>query len=410
MWRWNSKSKILGKWAIILILLSATLVGFIARMSVSVALPSITQEFNWSSVQQGRLGGILLGIFLISYGFSNVFLSPWIDTLGAKVMLSAASLVTAISLLFAGAFGHIYYLFLFSRILLGLAQGVVFPSASKVTAQWFPMKKRAQANSVFLSGGPLGSFLSPLILTPLITSTSWEIAFYFVGILNFLVVLPILFLLDENKNQATKNPKNDKFTINHSIRELLAKKQFQVILVTFTVTLVIWWGLSLWLPTYLVDVKGFDLSEMKYGASFTYLGAALGMYAASWMSDVTGGRKTVIVSSLTLTTVLILSLTVLDIQSKTVGLLLLFTIFFVSTMPSPVFFTILQTKVPNSLIGSASGVMNGVGNGVGVIGPLSVGFVVSLTGSYNWGLILLGLIALTGGLLFKWLYHEEDIS
>ncbi|MEM2979506.1 MAG: hypothetical protein QW083_03670, partial [Methanomassiliicoccales archaeon] len=44
-----------------LMLFLATLVGYIARANVSVALPFVAEEYHWDSEKLGELGGVLLG-------------------------------------------------------------------------------------------------------------------------------------------------------------------------------------------------------------------------------------------------------------------------------------------------------------------------------------------------------------
>ena len=64
---------------IALILFLTTLAAYIARVNLSVALPFISSDYGWTSAEKGLYGGLLLGIFLVGYGVSNVILSPLID-------------------------------------------------------------------------------------------------------------------------------------------------------------------------------------------------------------------------------------------------------------------------------------------------------------------------------------------
>lgn len=402
------------KWLILGILFVSTLMGYVARMSVSVALKFISSDFGWSASQEGSLGGILLGIFLVSYGFSNVLLSPYIDKLGPKKALTFAISAWSLSVIFGAFFGNIYWMFLFSRVLLGLGQGVLFPTASKVTAGWFKEEERARANSIFLSGGPFGSMLSPLILTPIIVKTSWEITFYLFALLSLSIIIPVILFIKTSPKGVNQKQNEETEKVELNIREdmkvLLKNRQFQIILIGFISMISVWWGIGLWLPTYLVEAQGLSISEMTFGASIPYLASALGMFSASWISDRTGERKKIIVIALISTTAVILSLTMLDIQSKIIAIFLLSLIFFLGQMSPPIFFALIQTRISEEILGSATGIMNGIGNGIGVIGPVSIGFIVAFTGSYNLGLIFLGSISLVGGILFQIIYKTPKES
>lgn len=88
-------------------------------------------------------------------------------------------------------------------------------------------------------------------------------------------------------------------------------------------------------------------------------------------------------------------------------MIFLFLVFFSGQLAPPLFFTLLQSKVPQSFLGSATGAMNGIGNGVSVIGPTLVGFVIYLTGSYDHGLSSLAVIGVLGGFLL--LLSKDEI-
>lgn len=70
---------------------------------------------------------------------------------------------------------------------------------------------------------------------------------------------------------------------------------------------------------------------------------------------------------------------------------------FFLTVVGPNIFTMLQSIVPKSFIGSGTGFLNGIGNISGTLGPVLIGTILSLTGSYNLGLILIAAILITGG-------------
>ncbi len=374
-------------------------------MSVSVALPFISQDFGWTTAEKGSLGGILMGIFLVSYGFSNIFFSPFIDIYGPKKMLTISIITWSIAIVIGAYFGHIYWAFLLSRLLLGLGQGVLFPCASKVTADWFSPEMRGRANSLYMSGGPIGVMLAPLLMTPIILNTSWELSFYFLALLGLLLAIPIFMVIEGNSRGKKEDFSRSSMNIKEDLKKLIVDRQFQLVLLGFTAMSTVWWGMSLWIPTYLVEAQGLPIDEMSISASFPYLGAILGMYLGSIVSDKTGHRRWIIITALFMNALLLSLLTILNIESLTVALALLFLAFFGGQMAPPLCFTLLQSRVPDETVGSATGIMNGIGNGLGVLGPISLGFIVALTASYNLGLLFLAFISTLGILVF---YRYEE--
>ncbi len=386
------------RWLLLILLVLSIFIGYLARMSISVALPFVSLDMGWSIRDQGSFGGVLLGIFLVSYGFSNIFFSPLIDIHGAKKMLTIAILVWSVAIFMGALWGYIYSMFLLSRVILGIGQGVLFPSATKLTAEWFPPGERGRANSIFVSGGPMGVMMAPVLMMPFILRTGWESSFYMIGILGILLTVPILTLIPKGNSNNYRSPN----PVIDDMKTLMKERDFQLILLVTTFSTALWWGMSLWVPTYLVEGHGIALEDVTLGASLPYVGAVLGMYIGSWISDITGKRKTVIVGSLSAAGLFLVLLTLLPITSHTVVILLLFLSFFFSQMGPPLYFTLIQTKSPPETLGAATGVMNGVCNGLGVSGPLLVGFVVAVTASYNFGILSLSLFAFMGAITFKY--------
>lgn len=390
------------KWFILFILVISIFVGYIARMSISVALPFISQEFAWSIEDQGLLGGLLLGIFLLGYGLSNVIFSKYIDIYGSKVVLTFSILLWSFSLLL-GAVIPQYYVILGSRFLLGISQGVLFPVASKITSNWFSPDERARANSIFVSGGPWAVMFAPVLLTPVILAFDWQFSFLVVFVLGLLLVIPVLLFITSSPT-GSEDSTVQKKELNYS--SILKNRNFQILLIGYTLMSSVWWGLSLWLPTYLVKAKGLELAQISYGASLPYIGAIIGMYTGSYISDKLGRRRDLIMVSLSTGGVFILLLTLLGLTDIYVVLFLLIMVFFTGQMGPPIYFTILQSRIKPEKMGSATGLMNGIGNGFGILGPLSVGAVLLTIGSYELAFAILGLMLLAGG--GSLLLYEDD--
>ncbi|MFW6083326.1 MAG: MFS transporter [Thermoplasmatota archaeon] len=386
---------------ILFLLFLSVVIGYIGRMSTSVALENIASDMGWSSSQQGSLGGILLGIFLVSYGFSNIFFSPNIDKYGTKVMLTVSILGWSFAIFLGAYFGGIYWIILISRLLLGLSQGVLFPVASKVTAGWFTRSNRGRANSIFMSGGPIGVAIAPILMSPLIIFQSWQFSFYIVALIGLVLSIPILLIIrDSPASNISIDKKRRNLDIKKSLLTLAKERDFQVVMIGFTAVTTVWWGISLWIPTYLIEVHSLNIGEMSYRAAIPYLGAVIGMFIGSWISDTKGYTKKIIMFSLLTSAFMIGILTIIPMPNVNVAIVILFLVFIFGQMAPPLFFTMLQEKVPEKTIGSATGLMNGIGNGAGVLGPVMVGGVIALTSSYNIGLLSLSVIAIFGLITF----------
>lgn len=387
------------RWLILLILFLTIIVAFIGRLSTSVALENIGHELVWSHAQKGYLGGVLMGIFLVSYGFSNVFFSPNIDRYGSKIVLVFSLVGSSLAVFIGAIFGHIYSAFLLSRLLLGLSQGVMFPVASKVIAGWFTVETRGKANSIFITGASVGVALAPLIMGPVMLQYGWRASFYLVAIIGFFLTVPIAFFIKDSSEENMVY--NRDIDVKQAFKKMLGEKEFKQITVGFTAVNTMWWGATLWVPTFLEEMHGLNIGVTPYLASIPYLGAIAGLFTGTWISDMRGNRNTVIMFSLFMTGFMFMVLAFTPVAGLYMAVALLVLLFFFGQLAPPLFFTKLQNTMDGNQLGSATGLMNGIANMFGVVGPVSVGIVVAITGSYSLGLLSLTAVAFGGLIGFK---------
>ncbi|MDD1747496.1 MAG: MFS transporter, partial [Methanomassiliicoccales archaeon] len=102
-------------WGMAMIVFTATLAAYIARVNVSVALPYISQDFGWDQVEAALYGGLLLGIFLAGYGISNIFLSPLVDHFGPRKSLLVAVAVFSLLTFLTGLVGLVFAFLIIAR-------------------------------------------------------------------------------------------------------------------------------------------------------------------------------------------------------------------------------------------------------------------------------------------------------
>jgi ACS family glucarate transporter-like MFS transporter len=367
------------------LLFLSTLMGYVARSSISVALPYISEDYGWTQSEQGYLGGLLLGIFLVGYGLSNIFLSPLIDRFGPRRMLTAAIVIWSIITFFTGLLGLIFGAFLFLRFILGISQGTLFPSASKETKLRFAPGLRSRVNGLYMSSMYISNLVIGAAVLPLIAFTDWRITLYIVSGLGLLLAVPVWFFVkDDGKQDAPKSMKEAYSEIGAGLRESSRIKGFWRLTVADTAMNLAWWGLSLWLPTYLIEAKGFTTEELVWALPLIYIGGFFGIFLGSMLSDRVG-RRSIITAVFSLTGAVFLGLLVMAEDQSLVVFAGFATLFCISLLPANAY-TLLQGIVPARLTGSATGLLNGVSNGVGVLGPVLIGASLALTASFDVGI------------------------
>ena len=133
------------------ILLLVVFFSYIDRVNVSILI--VDNEFlrDMGIVGQSVQKGLLMTVFLIAYGLGNVLLGPLGDALGPRKGMSLACVLWGISLIIGGL-APVFMMMLFSRVILGLSEGMHFPMQSKYIKAWFPPLERGKANAVWSAG------------------------------------------------------------------------------------------------------------------------------------------------------------------------------------------------------------------------------------------------------------------
>lgn len=397
------------QWATVLTLFLATLIGYIARSSVSVSLSFISKDFGWTTSQQGALGGLLLGVFLVSYGLSNILISPMIDVYGPRKVLLAAVLVWSVLTFLTGIICVFYWMFIFVRFLLGLSQGVLFPSASKVTQREFPPSERSRVNGAYLASMYASNLIISLFLLPLIMATNWQFVFFVVAVLGFILLIPVWYVLDDGASAQVRPSRKELWAdVVTGLRRSSHIKGFWRIVAADGGSNIVFWGLSLWLPSYLEAAKGFSVSDVVWAAAIPYVGGLLGVLVGSYLSDRSARRSEISCVFLLFGSMSLVML--MYASDQAVVILAVSLIFFFTSLLSANAFTFVQAVAPKELVGSATGLLNGVSNGIGVIGPLVLGFALAFTGSYDLGIAFMAVTLLVASYsVYSFRRYEREV-
>src|SRR5215471_9160234 len=159
----------------------ATAINYLDRQALSVAAPTLSEQFHMSDVAYSRV----TTAFLFAYTIMNGVSGPLIDRLGTKLGYGLCVLWWSLAaMLHALARGSLS-LGVF-RFLLGAGEAGNWPGAVKVVAEWFPERERALASGIFNSGSAVGAILAPPIVAVILLHFGWPAAFALVGSAGFI--------------------------------------------------------------------------------------------------------------------------------------------------------------------------------------------------------------------------------
>jgi len=170
--RWPQRYTIAGLFSL------ATLLCYLDRVSISVAIFPLAREEGYGAAAQG----LILSAFFWGYLWPQLAGGWLADRYGGKGVLGfGVALWSVATFITPAAARSSFALLLGARILLGLGEGVNFPAIHSLTASWMPPRERTRTLSLNFSGMYLGTVLA-LILSPmLIESFGWPVLFYLSG-------------------------------------------------------------------------------------------------------------------------------------------------------------------------------------------------------------------------------------
>ncbi|XP_047484173.1 sialin-like [Penaeus chinensis] len=118
-------------------------------------------EFAWDEETQG----LILGAFFYGYTATNFLGGRLAEYLGGRLVFGLGSGVASVLALLSPLCARISTgLFVASRILTGVSQGVTFPALNSLMATWFPPEERAKLGS-FVYGGEFFRFRYTVFLS-----------------------------------------------------------------------------------------------------------------------------------------------------------------------------------------------------------------------------------------------------
>jgi len=189
----GAKNRLFYGWVVVIAFLTicATLNG--VSHSFGVFFKSIESEFNLtrtvtSSVLSANM--ILAAVFAVLGGCVS-------DRYGPRIVVLLMGLFTGLSLLLTSQTSSPWQLFLGYSLLLAIGTGAAYTVAVSTTSRWFD-KKRGLALGITGSGAGLGTLFIAPFATYLISSVGWRMAYIIMGLVAWLIVIPLSRLLRKN--------------------------------------------------------------------------------------------------------------------------------------------------------------------------------------------------------------------
>lgn len=264
------------------------------------------------------------------------------------------------------------------RVIFGLSEGPFPPSASKTIALWFPPHEVGRANGFQLAAVQIGAAMAPLCVSWIIAHWGWRAVFVSLLVPGLVLALLVWIFIKDTPEPIEAKPHGTERSAT-----LVGEMLKMPAVVWCAVTIFFWgvaaWGLMNWLPTYLLQSRGFSLSKMGLLGSLPYLAGALGYYLGGHFSDgvFSRRRQVPIVTGLLIGgTATYLTAAAPTGEWAIAALICAFLFIFISAGG---IFTLPLVMVPRQTVGAAFGFINTAAIVAAFLSPLAVGYVLSAT-------------------------------
>ncbi len=352
--------------------------------SMSPLVMQIMKDLKISSTSMGSI----LGAWPLIYILLAIPCGSFIDKVGLKWSLLLAALIMGISSL-ARAFAFDYWTLFFAVAIFGIGGPLISIGAPKLISQFFQGKERGLAMGIYITGPGLGSIfaltLTNSVFTPMFDG-NWRGVMMLYGVIVFIAgfvwFLCSLFLKIENDNYISNNQINQlKVYFN-----LLSLRPVQIILLMSIFIFFFSHGLNNWLPEILRST-GMSLTNAGYWAALPTIAGTIGSLIIPKYA--LPNRRFfilfILILSAALSTLLLLFnfLPILSIGLVLQGISR-------GSLMTIAILVLMETKgVSSKNMGAAGGLFFTFAELGGVLGPLSIGIGLDLTGGFAESLIFM---------------------
>ncbi|AXF12934.1 2-ketogluconate transporter (plasmid) [Paraburkholderia graminis] len=395
-------------------LVLACIISYMDRVNIAFAMPGgMNAELGMDATMAGLAGGI----FFFGYLFLQIP-GGRRAALGSGKQFIGWSLVSwAVLSVLTGLVTHTWQL-LGLRFMLGVAEGGMLPVVLTMVSNWFPDRERGRANAMVIMFVPLAGMITAPLSGFILAEYDWRHLFFSTGLLSVLFLGVWLMFADDGPETARWVSPREKAHILQALRAEQERKQatgapaatsFGALLRDRTIWLLIAinfcyqagiYGYTMWLPTLLKDLMHTGMGKIGMLATIPYVAMIAGMFATSYLSDLTGKRRMFVLLPL-VGFAACLALSVLTRSTMLISFAFLTGCGFFLQAAAGVFWAIPPKLCSVETAGSARGLINALGNLGGFCGPYGVGaltqHVSSAVGVYCLAFVLAiaGLLSLT---------------
>jgi ACS family D-galactonate transporter-like MFS transporter len=389
------------------LLFIASLINYLDRSSISLALPLLSKDLHLGPESKG----LLLSAFFWTYALMQIPVGWAADRVNLRWLYFSAFVLWSLGQGLTGFATSFGVLILF-RLLLGIGESIYLPGGTKIVSLLFTSTERGLPCGLFDFGTRMGLVMGGLTIPWLLVHFGWRLSFRLIGFTALLWVIPWLWATKGRLDQRPR-PASSGRDRGRALRRLLTNRNLIGICLGFFCFDYYWYLFVTWLPDYLVTVRHLTILRAGFFSALPYFVFGASEPLGGWIADrlvahgwsETRTRKGIVTVAF-LSGLLLIPAS--RVQSANTAVFLLAGASLVGLATGNLL-VILQCCAPQEDVGLWTGFENFAGNLAGVLAPLLTGVLISRTGSYAPGFGLAVVVLLAGIFCYWFIVENFDI-
>ncbi len=245
-------------------------------------------------LNEGHLGQIV-GVLAVAWGISAVLFGGLSDRLGRRNVLVPAVIFFSLMSWASGAVTGLVSLLLV-RALMGVAEGAVAPTGVAAVVEASHPNRRGINNGFFQCAIALfGLAIAPIMATQLLQYMSWRWVFLIAGIPGLIVAL-FLWKIIREPHQLATSVAESAAAPKPPLASIFRHRNIVVSMLSLMCAMMGIFILAAFMPGYLTNFLGLEITSMGFVTSAIGFGGALGQFAIPAVSDFLGRRLATVLS------------------------------------------------------------------------------------------------------------------
>jgi MFS family permease len=393
------------------------MVTYLDRTAIGTLAPGIRRDLGLTAVEMGWV----FTAFQLAYGLCEIPTGRWADRVGTRSVLARIVIWWSVmTMATAAAFN--YGTMLAIRFLFGAGEAGAWPCVARTFSRWIPQRERGRVQGIFFSGAHFVAGLTPAfivgggLLGPwpgLLSVISWRGVFVTFGFVGLAWVAAWLYWFRNDPSEhPSVSPSELTLIVSNRPREtdqgngwtywrtLIRSRNMIALSVMYIPNCMIFYFCITWLPSYLLERHGFNISGMALFAGLPLLVSMPGDLLGGWLTDRLcshyglrvgrcglGGTAYVGVGLCLIAAAMAPSPVLAAVWIAVATGLTMFTL-------GAAWGTVMD--IGGNHVGVVGGTMNSIGNLIAMLNPLIVAYSVAWFASWDLPLYIMGALFLVG--------------